>query len=394
MTDADGRSSLWTAAVVALVALGTAACTSTPTPAVIPLRHLADTNDAGLHVRLAMKDMDERLFGAADSELTLATELDYRFARAWSARGWLVVVRFADSLAQTGRQATQGEVDSVEAERMRFVRRAILFDPWSDLALGTDYPGFSLPNTFPTREFILIDKPKEYRRAVDQFIRGRYDSAYADFTRAIQQLKGPPDSVPADYLWYRAMAAAKGNHPADAIGDLRVLLDRTVRAESTVTEHWDVGANAYRYLIGVASERAGRYAAADSIFHDVLAHDLGLYMAHAHLGTIYEKEGRWADAVRERRVTIDLNRDDPTSLLDLGATYARAGRLVEADSVLAEAEKRAPRDTRVWLDRGEVEMHLAHTDSGSAELRRFIADAPSEYASLVTAAKRILDEAH
>lgn len=389
------RSGLWVAAVVALAAASAAGgCAPPATPAVAPQRLAGDSNDAALHVELAMQDMHELLLDAADSELSLATQIEYRFARAWSARGWLVVVRFVDSAYQTGRRPTDAEVDSVAEERMRFVRRAILFDPWSDLALGTDDPGVSLPNTFPIRVFVLIDQPKEYKRAVDDFVHGRYDSAYAHFTRAIEDVKGPPDSVPAPYLWYRAMSAARGNRPAAAIADLRVLLDRAVRAETTVTEHADVGANAYRYLIGVATERAGRYAEADSIFHDVLAHDLGLYMAHAHLATIDEKEGRWDDAVRERKTAIDLNPDDPTSLLDLGATYARAGRLVEADSVLAVAENRAPRDTRIWFDRGEVELNLGRTDSAGAELRRFIAGAPHAFASLIVTAKRMLDEAH
>ncbi len=60
--------------------------------------------------------------------------------------------------------------------------------------------------------------------------------------------------------------------------------------------------------------------------------------------------------VHERQVTIELNPGDPTSLLDLEATYARAGRLAEADSVLAAA--------------------------------------PSEYGPLIAAAMRILHETH
>jgi len=394
MTGAHGRFGLWAAVFLALVVSTSGGCVSTPTPAVAPQRFAGDSLDAALHVELAMEDMHELLLDAADSELSLATQIEYRFARAWSARGWLVLLRFVDSTYHRRRDPTEAEVDSVAAERMSFVRRATLFDPWSDFALGTDDPGFSLPNTLPTRVFVLIDQPKEYERAVDEFVHGRYDSAYAHFTLAIKQYRGPADSVPAAYFWYGAMSAARGRHPADAIGDLRVLLDRAVRVQTTGTAHVDVGANAYRYLIGVASERAGRYATADSVFHDVLAHDLGLYMAHAHLATIYEKEGRWADAVHERKVTIELNPDDPTSLLDLGATFARSRRYAAADSVLAEAEKRAPRDTRIWLDRGEVEINLGRTDSGSAELRRFIAGAPSEYSSLIAAAKRILYETH
>ncbi|HEX9631701.1 MAG TPA: hypothetical protein VGA02_04480 [Gemmatimonadales bacterium] len=92
-----------------------------------------------------------------------------------------------------------------------------------------------------------------------------------------------------------------------------------------------------RYMEAYWRDRLGRAWAAEQGYRQVLAFDLGFWMAHVRLADLYERLGRLDEALAERREAAFLNPDDPMLLVDLGLTLGRLGRLEAADSALARA---------------------------------------------------------
>ena len=43
------------------------------------------------------------------------------------------------------------------------------------------------------------------------------------------------------------------------------------------------------------------------------------------MARMFEAQKQWDDAVKERQAAVDVNPDDPSLLVDLGATLATAG---------------------------------------------------------------------
>jgi Tfp pilus assembly protein PilF len=149
-------------------------------------------------------------------------------------------------------------------------------------------------------------------------------------------------------------------------------------------------ANDYRYIVASLQHRAGRTADARATYRDVLANDLGYYMAHVRLADLSVAAEDWPVAIQERRTALELASSDPTTKLDLGVTLARAGNMVEADSVLGSAAEAAPRDSRVSYYRGLVSLSLNDAASARAHFDRFLRMAPSRYGQQIADAKRRL----
>jgi Flp pilus assembly protein TadD len=109
------------------------------------------------------------------------------------------------------------------------------------------------------------------------------------------------------------------------------------------------------------------------------------------LADLLEVQRRWLEAVEERRQAIELNPDDPTSLMELAITLGKAGQPAAADSVMREAARAAPRDSRPLYYLGMVAMAANRPDAAREAFSRFLALAPSRYAPQIADAKRRLD---
>src|SRR5512134_3233630 len=150
-------------------------------------------------------------------------------------------------------------------------------------------------------------------------------------------------------------------------------------------------ANDYRYALALLRQRAGHVERSVELFRQVLTEDLGMYMAHVRLADIHETASDWPNALRERRLALEGNPDDPTLLLELGLTLGKAGQFPAADSVLVEAARAAPRDSRVPYYRGVVAVAAKDPARAREALTRFLALAPSRYTRQIEDARRRLD---
>jgi tetratricopeptide (TPR) repeat protein len=177
----------------------------------------------------------------------------------------------------------------------------------------------------------------------------------------------------------------------DAIGDLEKLLDRAVRFERDSVVQSALTSNDFRYALALLYQRSGQPDSAWTLYREVLVNDLGLYMAHVHLAELAEERQDWKTALRERREALDLNGDDPTSMLEWGFTLAKSGALAQGDSVLRDAASRCPRDARIPYYQGLVAQARHDSVAARAAFERFLVLAPSRYTKQIADARRRLD---
>jgi len=135
-------------------------------------------------------------------------------------------------------------------------------------------------------------------------------------------------------------------------------------------------------------ERARHFDEAERLYKRVAEADLGAYMAHVELANIYEAQNRLEDAVVERERAMAADIGDPSLELQAGLTYEYAGHYAQADTVLRQAIKDNPRETRTYYVLGLVDIQLGHGDDAKRELDQFLALAPARYETMRADARR------
>lgn len=356
-----------------------------------------DSNDAAAHYNLALGYWSQKRWDDVGRELGLATAIEYRFAEAHLARAFLVQARLPDLIEAAGRSGDTTALLTARSEGRRLYRLAVLLDPFVDHKLAGAIPrkrprpserlGVWLENLL-----FYLGAPPDFFDALDDLAEGQPEKAFQRLSKLEAESRGK-DSLPDDVLWYRAVAGVRAGHDTAALADLEALLDRAGRAERDSLVGDVLRPNDYRYAIARLNQRLNRIREAETGYRDVAVNDLGMYLAHVRLAELHEARRDWDAALSERWAALELNGDDPTLLLEMGVTLGRAGRLTEADSVLAAAAAAAPRDARVLYYRGQVAQ--AREDSAArAYFERFIAMAPARYAAQVADARRRLDALH
>lgn len=144
-------------------------------------------------------------------------------------------------------------------------------------------------------------------------------------------------------------------------------------------------------MVATMNYFAGRFATARQLFQQSLELDLSLFMAHSRLAEILEREGRWDEAVLERRRAADGNPDLGSLLVDLGATLTRAGRAEEAADAFDQAALLNPRYAEAFYQAGVTALALGRTDAGRRALERYMELAPRRHAARVAELRMRLD---
>jgi tetratricopeptide (TPR) repeat protein len=234
-------------------------------------------------------------------------------------------------------------------------------------------------------------------RAANEFREARYEIAYERLNRlaADPRFTGQDTDLPRDLLWFQGLAAAHVGQFDHAIRNLGILTGRAVAAleDTTRTEGWlPFVANDYRYIMATLMYLGNRHDQAIPTFQRTLEFDLGLYVAHVQLARMYEAQGRMEEALKERRLALDVNQDDPDLLVDLAMTLVKMNRLTEAMEPLSQAAARNPRDARVPYLQAKVARALAQPAEARAAFKRFVAMAPSRFAKLKSEALQALAE--
>jgi Flp pilus assembly protein TadD len=211
---------------------------------------------------------------------------------------------------------------------------------------------------------------------------GQYYRAY-QFLQEIAKGATDPDreKFRSWFLWYEGLAAAHTDDFARAEANFRIMLTRAEKAASlgggatlAFTQ-----ANHYRYTLACILDMEGKSRDAVALLQEALTEDVGLYMAHVRLASIYEDQHRPQAALEERRRAVASSPDDPSLLFDLGDALARAGELPEAQAVLRQARQANPRNVRALYVLGYVASQVGNIDEARDAYQQFLALAPSRF---------------
>lgn len=334
-----------------------------------------DSNDPEALYGLALGYWSKKRWNDVERTLQATLAIEPRNARALLALAHLPYARRPKLWQEEERGEVPPEWQPALIQRDRLTRLAILIDPLVDLqivgAVAPD-PGSMIagPNDASIEANALVGQAN--------FQDARYDQAYAWFNRFAQRLGEDVDSsrVPDFVLWFRGLAAAHLNDFPTAVRDFKSLHARGEEAGNGVLSTDPV---VVTYVLAWLLHHTGQLDEAQALYQQTLTRDLGLWMAHVQLARLHEERMEWIDAIRERRLAIDADPDDPSLVLDLGITLYRAGRFEDAAPVLLLARAGLPRNFRVPYFEGYVASELQRGPEAREAFQRFLALVPSRY---------------
>jgi Flp pilus assembly protein TadD len=352
-------------------------------------RAARDSNDAAAHYNLGLAYWNAKRHDDAERAFRAAIALDARFPAPYIALAYLPHARRGRLWDEIAERRVPEEWQAVVEDAERMFRRAYVLDPFVELRLG-DVVMPRATAYLRDIEVVFGEHVRDYSDALDQFFLGNNQKAYERFQRVINAFDGDrhPDRLSPALLWYHGIAAGRLARWPDAIRDFGFLLERSQKWERRDSLlHVPLRTNEYRYILALLHQRAGAPNDAIRLYREVIEHDLGLFMAHVRLAEIYEAAEMWDHAIVERRQAWDANPDDPSLLLDLGQTQARAGRFADAAATLQQASAAAPRDARPSYFLGVVLEQLGRSADARDAYERFLTLAPSRYARQIDIAK-------
>jgi Flp pilus assembly protein TadD len=189
------------------------------------------------------------------------------------------------------------------------------------------------------------------------------------------------EDKPADSLKEYTSAAALRTPTATELRN--VALDYVLLKDLPDAEHWmsrslamDANDAETWYTMGRLRYTQGRYSDALTCFEKTIALNPKSVKGENNLGLAYEALNRNDDAVRTFRTAIAWQKDDPAPseqpLLNLAILLQHRNQLPEAQQLLEEAAKIAPKEPRIHENLGQVYLH---TDRAADAVKEFAAAA-------------------
>ncbi len=312
----------------------------------------------------------------AERALRRSVAIEPRTATSWLALSFLPYARRPRLWEEIDRRRVPPELKPRLEESARFFHRAFMVDPLVDLRIY----GLILPP-------LMFGSASRTGQAAAQgfygFFGGQYDAAFECFDFVLRSIspREREKHPPLGLLWYHGLAAAHTGRYEVATSDFRQLLDRALAREKSdsVRRFGMLESTELRYVLAVLDQGAGKRDSALAGYQQVLTNDLGQYMAHARMASIYEFRQQWDSAVGERRRAIETNPEDAGLVYDLGYTLAQAQRLPEARDALVQAERLNQLNARIPYVLGKVQLLLGDRAGAAESFRRFVAIAPSRF---------------
>lgn len=335
-----------------------------------------DSNDAAAQYNLALGYWSKKRWDEAERAMRAAVTIEPMFAQAWLALGALPYARRPSLFRDAKRGAIPKEWQPKLLEAGRYTRRAFLVDPLVDLKIiGTIDP----PPDYATQVILVLTNP------FAAFLEGDYGQAFRILNQWITAPRRkthtpvPRDSVPPWILVFHGLAAAHIDLNDVAISDFQVLLDRDTALANASVVWTSLQTNDYRYLLALMHQRQRQWPEAIQMYRAALENDLGLYMAHVQMSTIYETRQLYDSGVVESRAAVLTSPEDPSLMLHHGVLLTEAGYLSAAEDTLRRAMNANPRDSRIPYYLGITEQAMRETAEARAAFERFLALAPSRY---------------
>lgn len=309
------------------------------TDSVVP--SAADSLDAQLQYRLAMQAWDAEQYATADSLLREALLIDPWLPEANLAAGYLPFDQYRKLSEWVEKDRVPDSLTAVVEAAREHLRLATLVDPF----VGWGKSDFTFLPSWAMKNFTARERAR----------------------------------LPDWFFYWRGLSYARGQEYANALGDFTELLTRLEQARDSqpTSALLPLVSNEVRYLMAVVELKAGRTIEARQHFEQVLAQDLGMYMAHVKLADLHERNGAWNAAIRERERAAETKPGDPVLLYQLATTLARAARLAEADTAVSSAIELNPHNAEYVYLAARVRLALGDTARAVTTYQRFMSMAPS-----------------
>ncbi len=359
-----------------------------------------DSNDASAHYQLAMGYWGKKRWDDAERSLRTAVQLSPGYSEAHLALA-LVPERRGDKYwRKQVKEKGEAAVRAVFVESEFHYRRAFLLNPLVDLkVLGK----VDLPDQFQIvrvgNQLVFVLPPwwsQTLEKAINELHTGRYETGFDRMEELVHRKEFGTDDrdLPTELLLYHGLFAAHLGHYDNAVRDFAILTGRAYAAEQdtsgTRRSSTGLGTNDYRLILARMLYLGGNAPQAMATYRRALEFDIGLYIAHVQMARMYEQEGKLEDAIKERKLALEVSPDDPDLQVELANTLVKANRFEEAVDPLGEAGRLNPRDPRVPYLQGMVALRMAHPEVARPAFQRFLEIAPSRYATQVEDVKSYL----
>ena len=335
-----------------------------------------DSNDPVLHFNLGQAYARQGRGRDAKREYLRSITIDGQFAPAYLALARMSLVAGGFAFRIRGRYVLIGGRPSSDSGLM-MRQRAFMLDPIQELRSPDEY-------AFPPYWRATLDRAmRHYRDGDYAFARGQFDTVIA-------KMQSQRDSDPRllSVRWYDLLASVQLNDYPHAIDQGEAMLDRVLRAEMADSAHpSERVSHECEWILAHLNQRAERYQEAERLYRRAAEDNLGQYMAHVELANIYEAQNRFEDAVVERQLALAADVGDASVELQAGLTYQYTNRLAQADTVLRQAIRDNPRETRSYYVLGLVDLKLGRSEDAKRAFDDFIVLAPSRYETMLADAR-------
>jgi tetratricopeptide (TPR) repeat protein len=350
-----------------------------------------DSLDPVAHYMVALGYWNDKKWDDAERELRASLALQPRLADAYLALAYLPFGKSSRLWDDIYERPMKPEVQKLYDAFDVSSRRAYLIDPLVSQAI--------IGATLPKKSAFWAWDPEYYDtfyQAWDEIATGNYSSAYFDFSKMInmyeENVSRDPKFLPWGWVWGRGMSAAHLGKAPEAVRDLTNLMGRMqVEQKVDSVNMLPFEANDYRYLIGATWQHADSLDEAMALYKQVVATDVGYYMAYVRMADIYEADRDYPEAIAMRKHAVDANPDDPSLLMDLGVTQGKAGAFQAAAETLQEAIQGNPRDVRTYFWLGIAEQQLGKNAEARAAYQHFVEVAPSRFEKQIALARQRLE---
>jgi Tfp pilus assembly protein PilF len=384
--------------LVACVSVAPAAAQRIKLPYKLPeleARAKSDSNDAAAHYNVALGYWNEKRLTDAERSLRTAIAIEPRFAPAHLALAFLPFAQRPKLWEELWEDKLPDDAAPALKQFESEYRHAFLIDPLVDIRIiGAATPAKA---DFLDVKDYLGEAYALFFQGFTDCQEGKYDDCHGRFITLIREIQGDrfPERVPNSVLWYKALAAAHLGKYDIAEQHYRQLMDRARSADRQAEARGELSRvplemNEYRYTLATVLQAEGKIPDAITQYREVLNNDIGYYMAHVRLASIYEAAKDYPHAVQERVNAVNANPDDPSLLTDLGVTLGKAGMMPQAETRFQAAIEANPRDVRPLFWLGMAQMEQGKKDAAREAFNRFLAGAPSRYDRQIAMAREKL----
>lgn len=360
-------------------------------------QHRRDSTDPNAHYLLGLGYWSEKRYDDAERELLHATAIEPRNAQAQLALAYLPFARRPKLWEEIYEGTVPAEFQPQLEESDRRYRHAFLIDPLVDLriiaAVVPGRPDFLSVQDYYGEAFAL------FFQGFTDCQEGRYEDCNGRFAAMIREIGGDnhPERIPSSALWYKGLAAAHVGKYEAAEAHFRMLISRNIAAQTAADAKGQLTrvpmrTNEYRYTLAVILQAAGRSTDAMTLFQQVLNDDIGAYMAHVRIASMFEAQRNYVEAVKSREYAVNANPDDASLLMDLGITLGKAGDMAGAEERLRQALAQNPRDVRPLFWLGVATQAQGKTAEAREAFSRFVATAPARYDRQIAMARERLTQ--